>query len=215
LATQTRRAGPNGRGQEEEMPTHWDTKDRINHHLSLPAIIVCVVAVALAIILLNATIADGQRAAETRDTGDQIESVTENTAGSEQDQEVESVTMAIDLEEGGTIDFEADAGEVVIDTWEGDEVLLVVKKLRRNGAAAKTRQARDPVNIQVTRVGKDVRIESIGGSDDANSDFDVVYRFVLPKRLTKDRPADKYDMARLTSVLWRKVGKEALKWIVR
>jgi hypothetical protein len=131
--------------------------------------------------------------------------------------EVESVTMSIDLEEGGVIDVDAPTTDVKIETWDGDEVLVIVEKTKRATRGGLKSAPAEPINIQVTRSGKDVKIHSTGTEDWSKSGMNISFRIVLPERF-KERiePVQTGDtMARLTSTLWRVFQRGALKWIVR
>jgi hypothetical protein len=131
--------------------------------------------------------------------------------------ETESVTMSISLEEGGVIDLDAPVTDVKIERWQGDEVLVIVEKTKRPQKSVKSTKTADAVNIQVTRYGKNVRIQTTGGDGLDQSGMDLSFRIVLPDRYHTEPgnalPGD--TMTRLTSTLWRAVHKEALKWLVR
>lgn len=134
------------------------------------------------------------------------------TAGTD----TETVTMSIPLEEGAVIDVEAPPMGVKIEKWDGDEVLLIVEKTKRARPGDKTTPV-DPFNIQVTRRGKDVRIETTGGAGWENNGMDLSFRILLPgERDIETASADTEDVAaRLTGVLWRAFHREALKWLAR
>jgi hypothetical protein len=129
----------------------------------------------------------------------------------------ESVTMSISLEEGGVIDLDAPVTDVTIERWQGDEVLVIVEKTKRPRQTVKSTKNADAVNIQVTRNGKNVRIQTTGGAGWDRSGMDLSFRIVLPERYDTEPgnspPGD--TMTRLTSTLWRVFHKEALKWLVR
>lgn len=131
--------------------------------------------------------------------------------------EIESVTMSISLEDDGVINLDAPATDVKIERWQGDEVLVIVEKSKHPSSAGKSKSGAEPVNIQVTRHGKDVRIQTSGGSDWEESGMDLSFRIVLPDRyqIESSNSHDGDTMTRLTSTLWRALQKEALKWLVR
>lgn len=126
---------------------------------------------------------------------------------------VESVTMGIDLEEGGVIDLDVPGSEVRVDTWKGDEILLIVEK--RSGS--RFLEKRLPVNIEVSRRGRDVRIAAAGVSARRMDALGVSFRILVPEtergaiRWRETRYSNK--MAKLTSVLLRALSREALNWI--
>ncbi len=128
--------------------------------------------------------------------------------------DTESVTMSIPLDEDGVIDVEAPPMGVKIEKWDGDEVLLIVEKKKRTKPTAGPAPL-DPVNIQVTRSGKNVRIEATGGSNWRENRTDLSFRIVLPDRDEVGMDAHKQtdDVTRLTSALWRTFHREALRWI--
>jgi hypothetical protein len=131
--------------------------------------------------------------------------------------DTESLTMTIPLDEGGVIDVEAPPMGVKIEKWSGDDVLLIVEKSKRTKTNSKT-GAVDPVNIQVSRKGKDVRIETSGGRGWEENGMDLSFRIVLPDRFD-DEPVIRHTRAetaaRLTGVLWRALHNEALDWLTR
>lgn len=131
--------------------------------------------------------------------------------------DTESLTMTIPLDEGGVIDVEAPPMGVKIEKWSGDDVLLIVEKTRRSKTNSKTGTV-DPVNIQVSRKGKDVRIQTSGGRGWEENGMDLSFRIVLPDRYD-DEPAIRHSRAetaaRLTGVLWRALHNEALDWLTR
>ncbi|MEJ2719756.1 MAG: hypothetical protein P8181_01265 [bacterium] len=131
--------------------------------------------------------------------------------------EIESFTMSISLEEDGVINLDAPATDVKIERWQGDEVLVIVEKSKRPSSTGKCKSGAEPVNIHVTRHGKDVRIQTTGGSDWKESGMDLSFRIVLPGRyqITTSDSHDGDTMTRLTSTFWRALQKEALKWLVR
>jgi hypothetical protein len=131
--------------------------------------------------------------------------------------ETESLTMAIPLEEGGVIDVDAPPMGVKISKWNGDDVLLVVEKTKRPKTGTKTGTV-DPVNIQVSRKGKNVRIETTGGAGWEENGMDLSFRIVLPERYGDEpvvRRSKSETAARLTGVLWRALHNEALDWLTR
>ncbi len=135
----------------------------------------------------------------------------------EDDAEVESVTMSIPLEEGGTIELNTPTSDVRIDTWEGEEVLVIVEKVKRSGSNNATTKPVEPINIKVTRHGKDVRIEATGGAGWQQNGIDLAFRILLPDRYRVESGSFPQGdtMDRLTSVLSRAVHREAIKWLVR
>jgi hypothetical protein len=131
--------------------------------------------------------------------------------------DTESLTMTIPLDEGGVIDVEAPPMGVKIEKWSGDEVLLIVEKTKRTKANPKN-CAVDPVNIQVSRKGKDVRIETSGGRGWEENGMNLSFRIVLPDRYDEEpvvRHTRTETAARLTGVLWRALHNEALDWLTR
>ena len=121
----------------------------------------------------------------------------------EDEAEVESVTMSIDLEEGGVIDVDAPTTDVKIETWDGDEVLVIVEKTKHATCGGLNSTPAEPINIHVTRKGKDVRIHTTGTEDWRGSGMDISFRIVLPDRFKTNRePVQTGDtMTRLTSTL--------------
>ena len=146
-----------------------------------------------------------------------VENVVVNAEGQTATSETESLTMTIPLDEGGVIDVEAPPMGLKIEKWDGNDVLLIVEKTKRTKAGAKTGTF-NPVNIQVSRKGKDVRIETTGGQEWEQSGMDLSFRIVLPDQYGDDpivRHTRTETAARLTGVLWRALHNEALDWLTR
>jgi hypothetical protein len=154
----------------------------------------------------------------TTTAGDpRVENVVVNAEGQTATSETESLTMTIPLDEGGVIDVEAPPMGLKIEKWDGNDVLLIVEKTKRTKAGAKTGTL-NPVNIQVSRKGKDVRIETTGGQGWEQSGMDLSFRIVLPDQYGDDpivRHTRTETAARLTGVLWRALHNEALDWLTR
>ncbi len=130
-----------------------------------------------------------------------------------EDDAVESVTMTIELEEGGVIDLDLPGGDVTIDTWQGDEILLIVEKR----VDSRFSPRKTPVSIEVIRRGRNIRIVAGDASPRRMADLGISFRILVPEG---DRGAIRrggvkysYSMAKLSSVLFRVLSKEALGWI--
>lgn len=128
------------------------------------------------------------------------------------DDDDDSVTMAIDMEDGGVIDLEMARGDVVIDTWDGDEVLVIVEK--RQGAEYTIPSPR-PAAFKVTRHGKSVRIAAFDNLGHPLTDLDLSYRIVVPKDRAGRKNAGHYDLSRLSAVIFKALHREALNWLMR
>ena len=131
--------------------------------------------------------------------------------------DTKTVTMSIPLEEGAVIDVEAPPMGLKIEKWDGDDVLLIVERTKRVAPGDSKTTPFDPVNIHVTRKGKDVRIETTGGAGWEANGMDLSFRILLPsQRQIETSCGDTDDVARrLTGVLWRSFHEEAFKWLVR
>jgi hypothetical protein len=164
-----------------------------------------------------ATVSGGAAAGNSEEvtTTDLAPTVAKNNVADD-GTETESVTMSIPLEEGGVIDIEAPALGLKIEKWDGDEVLVIVEKTKRARAGEKTTPV-DPVNIQVTRRGKGVRIETTGGADWKSNGMDLSFRILLPAGQDIETVSnDTEDIAaRVTAVLWRAFHRDALEWLTR
>lgn len=132
-------------------------------------------------------------------------------------EDTERVTMSIPLEEGAVIDVEAPPMGLKIEKWDGDDVLLIVERTKHAKPSDAKTTSVEPVNIQVTRRGKDVRIETTGGAGWETSGMDLSFRILLPDQgQIETRCGDTQDVAaRLTGAFWRAFHNEAFKWIVR
>ena len=152
--------------------------------------------------------------------GQQIGVVESEAVGSEDAlddaEEAETVTMTIELEEGGAIDLQTSMREVTIGTWDGDEIPVIVKKEARPFVNEMGRPVA-PMDIHVTRHGKDVRIRTLTSSGIDPADFGISFRIVLPEgmNMRNSYVKDRYSLTKLTSVLMRALHHEAIRWIAR
>ena len=179
---------------------------------TLLVLMVLVWSTAAADVRDNTNVSDS-KSALTADSDATAANETAETLGAD----TETVTMSIPLEEGAVIDVEAPPMGLKIEKWDGDDVLLIVEKTKRTKAGTKTGTL-DPVNIQVSRKGKDVRIETTGGQGWEQSGMDLSFRIVLPEQYGNDpivRHTRTETAARLTGVLWRALHNEALAWLTR
>jgi hypothetical protein len=123
--------------------------------------------------------------------------------------DIESVTMSIALEEGGTIDLKPPPPDMTIETWKGKDVLLIVEKVNKKG---KAKDAVEPIDIQVTRRGKDVHIETMCGEGWEKNGMDVSFRLVIPenRQIMPGMPRHKTTLSDLTTKVWKALNKEAI-----
>lgn len=143
-----------------------------------------------------------------------VEAVEDQRLVEVEDDAVESVTMKIELEEGGVIDLDLPGGDVTINTWQGDEILLIVEKR----VGSRFARGKTPVNIEVIRRGRNIRIVAGDASPGRMADLGISFRILVPE---SDRGAIRrrggvkysYSMAKLSSVLFRVLSREALNWI--
>jgi hypothetical protein len=126
--------------------------------------------------------------------------------------EVESVTMSIAVEEGGSIDLKPPPPGMTIETWKGKDVLLIVEKVNTKGEKKKANGAVEPIDIQVTRKGKDVHIETMCGAGWENSGMDVSFRLMIPENRYNPGGIQRHQstLSELTSKVWKALHKEAI-----
>jgi hypothetical protein len=123
------------------------------------------------------------------------------------DEQGETVTMAIDLEEGGVIDLDMAR---VIDTWQGDDVLVIVEKMSTTGP----RKARH-INFKVSRLGNNVRIAVLDDEGQRVSGVDFSYRIMVPRDRQVRKVDHAYDLSKLSSTIFKALHREALNWLMR
>jgi hypothetical protein len=129
----------------------------------------------------------------------------------EMEEDDDAVTVTFDLEEGGRIDLGM-PGDIVIDTWKGDDVLLVVERAKsrsKNGAA----RAR-PLRLHVSRLGNNVKITALHEREGKGTEGDVSFRIVVPTERDNAKVRDVYDLSRVTSVVLSALHREAIRWIL-
>jgi hypothetical protein len=171
-----------------------------------------VLALALVVLALSAASAVGDAEQIVAVETDESQPVEEVASGS--DEQDETVTMAIDLEEGGTIDLEMARGDVVIDSWDGDEVLVIVEKMSKTGSKSGSPQPHH-INFKVSRQGNNVRIAALDNDGRRVNDVDFSFRIVVPKDRHSKKVERAYDLSKLTAVIFKALHREALNWLVR
>ena len=131
------------------------------------------------------------------------------------DDDDDSVTMAIEMDEGGTIDLEMARGAVVVDTWEGKEVLVIVeKKQGKTPQKCDATEAR-PAAFKVTRQGNKVRIAALDRLGHHLTNLDLSYRVMVPKDRNIRKSETHYDLSKLSAVIFKALHREAINWLMR
>jgi hypothetical protein len=125
-----------------------------------------------------------------------------------------SVAVKLDLEEGDVIDLAMARGDVVVDEWAGDDVLVILERLK--GVPASPVPSRS-VNIKVTRRGHNVRIATVDDFGQPINDPTLSLRIMVPQRRAAESSnvGQIYDLSKLTAVVFKALHREALKWITR
>ncbi|MFH1754669.1 MAG: hypothetical protein ABIA59_03100 [Candidatus Latescibacterota bacterium] len=98
--------------------------------------------------------------------------------------------------------------DMTIETWQGKDVLLIVEK----GKKSKTAGAAEPIDIQVTRNGKDVRIETTCAAGWEHHGMNVSFRLVIPEqsRIAHGNHKESSNLSELTTKVWKALHREAL-----
>lgn len=123
-----------------------------------------------------------------------------------------SLAMKIDVEENDVIDLQMSRGDVVVDSWEGSDVLVIVEKHSEQQESAVERS----LNIKVTRHGNNVRIAALDQRGRPFADPNLSLRIVVPKRtLEASNVSSIYDLSKLTAVVFKALHREVLNWITR
>ncbi len=126
----------------------------------------------------------------------------------------DAVTMSFDVEDVERIDLGA-RGDIVIDTWKGTDVLVVVERLAKsrsnNGVAGGAR----PLRFRVSRLGNNVTITPLHERGPQLHETDVSFRIIVPTERQDARVRDVYDLSKLASVVFGAVQREAVRWIMR
>jgi hypothetical protein len=173
------------------------------------ALVVIVLSLAAAIALGGETESKPVQPATSADqTTDEAQPAEE--IGLDVDEQGETVTMAIDLEEGGVIDLDMARGDLVIDTWEGDEVLVIVERMSTTGP----NKARH-INFKVSRLGNNVRIAALDDEGHRVSGVDFSYRIMVPRDRQVRKVDRAYDLSKLSSTIFGALHREALNWLMR
>jgi hypothetical protein len=168
-----------------------------------------VTAVALLILAFAVGSAVGDmQAVQSEEAPEDATAVVEYEVDDDEDQ---SVTMAIEMEEGGEIDLEMARGDVVIDTWDGNELLVIVEKKQRPEA----KNTKRPATFKVTRHGKNVRIDALDNFGHRLTNLDLSYRIVVPKDRQVRKSGGSYDLSKLSALIFRALHREALDWLMR
>lgn len=174
-----------------------------------------VMALAAFVLAFSTVAASGDLHISQNETDDE-KTTAQEVVVEEVEDTGDGVTMAIDLEEGGVIDLDMTRGDLVIDTWEGDEVLVIVDKRTRSGAHVHSPK---PISFKVSRIGNNVRIAALDEQGRRVTDLDFSFRIMVPKDRYGNYGAKDtgraYDLAKLTSVVFKALHREALNWLTR
>jgi hypothetical protein len=173
-----------------------------------------VLAVAIVILILSFVTAVTHTSVNNRVPATGANDEIQNATGLESsEEETSSVAMRIDLEEGDVIDLKMARGDVVVDEWEGDDVLVIVEKVASAPVAPVTSRS---VNIKVTRRGHNVRIATVDNLGRPIDDPGLSLRIMVPQRRAgSNEVSGVYDLSKLTSVVFKALHRGALKWIAR
>lgn len=169
-----------------------------------------VLAVAIVVLLFSAATATGDLSVTTDESSTEIEiEERDDKNGSKQ-----SVAMKIEVREDDVLDLEVARGDVVVDTWDGDEVLVIVERVSMPAHPAMEKPR--SLNIEVTRRGRNVHIAALDKLGNPYSDPTVSLRIMVPKRqVGAENISSIYDLSKLTSVVFKALHREALRWIGR
>jgi hypothetical protein len=167
-----------------------------------------VLAVAIIVLLFSAATAIGHLTTTVDESSTDVE---ERNDGNESAQ---SVAMKIEVNEDDVLDLEMARGDVVVDTWDGNDVLVIVERLSTPSHAAKKKPS--SLNIEVTRRGRNVHIATLDKLGNPYSDPTVSLRIMVPRRqVGVENVSSIYDLSKLTSVVFKALHREALKWVGR
>lgn len=146
---------------------------------------------------------------------------TADTEGADTDFEWEmaedddAVTMSFDVEDVERIDLGMARGDIVIDTWKGNDVLVVVERLAKSRSNSGVAVGPRPVRFRVSRLGNNVTITPLHERGPQIRETDVSFRIIVPTERQDARVRDVYDLSKLASVVFGAVQREALRWIMR
>jgi len=175
----------------------------------------------LAMLLAGATLSDAQMSGDLDDCPQAIvdpepveASFEETEAGA--NEQVETLTMEIPLRKGGTVDLKLHSKDVVIEKYNGEKILLIIKSSKPAGLNDSGGNGTGWMDIQITRSGNDVRIESVKGTGSNQLPVDVAFKIMVP---TQDQGCSN-DLThgqvfyKLLSVMQRTMNRETLKWLM-
>ena len=189
--------------------------------LKNPLMIISIGLLVLLMLLAGVTLSDAQMSGDINDCPqaivdpEPVEAVVEETDTGDNEQ-AETLTMEIPLRKGGTVDLKLHSKDVVIEKYNGENVLLIIKSSRLAGLNDSGGRGTGAMDIQITRNGNDIQIESVKGTGSNRLPVDVSFKIMVPsqdqfysKNLTHGQVFYK-----LLSVMQRTLNRETLKWLM-
>ena len=189
--------------------------------LKNPLMIISFGLLVLLMLLAGVTLSDAQMSGDINDCPqaivdpEPVEAVVEETDTGDNEQ-AETLTMEIPLRKGGTVDLKLHSKDVVIEKYNGENVLLIIKSSRLAGLNDSGGRGTGAMDIQITRNGNDIQIESVKGTGSNRLPVDVSFKIMVPsqdqfysKNLTHGQVFYK-----LLSVMQRTLNRETLKWLM-
>ncbi len=175
----------------------------------------------LAMLLAGVTLSDAQMSGDINDCPQTIvnpepveAAVEESDAGD--NEQAETLTMEIPMKKGGTVDLKLHSRDVVIEKYNGENVLLIIKSSKPAGLNNSGGNGTGWMDIQGTRNGNDVRIESVKGTGSNRLPVDVSFKIMVPSQdpLYSNNLTHGQVFYKLLSVMQRTLNRETLKWLM-
>ena len=130
--------------------------------------------------------------------------------------EVETLTMEIPIQKGGTVDLKLHSQDVTIEKYAGEYVLLIIESSKPADLARSGGKNADPIDIQITRNGHNVQIESVKGGGSTGPSVDISFKIMVPSQsqaLLHNSTHGKV-IQTLLSAMQRTLTRETLKWLM-
>lgn len=178
-----------------------------DHQAVNPHRFVKVLTAAVIVLLFTTATAIGSLTIITNESNTDVEIDSDSNDSEDRNQ---AVAMKIDVDDDDVLDLDMARGDVVVDTWDGNDVLVIVEKAKPSAGQPTS------LNIQVTRRGNSVRIATLDMMGQPFSHPNLSLRIMVPKKqIGASNVSSIYDLSKLTSVVFHALRGEAIKWVGR
>jgi hypothetical protein len=185
-----------------------------------PLVLISIGLLVLLMLLAGAVLSDAEISGDARDLSSSAVPEPRENEDSESTRDdgktVDTVTMEIPIQKGGTVDLKLHSKDVTISRYDGDNVLLIIESSKPAGPHRHGSKGSGPMDIQITRKGHDVQIESVGRNGSVQPPVDVSFTIMVPSQgqVFSENQTHGKVVSKLLSAVQRTLTRETLKWLM-